>query len=356
MKQTYKRILHILLLVSVVGCQAPQEPPSETELATLPPIAANQAIAVTTSTAQLKPFTYQIQTSGKIVAKRQTELHFQVSGVLQTLYKPNGAYVSAGEPIAAIDSTELSLALEKAEATLHIRQGDYQLKLDEFSMYNGDTATLNEQQRLNMRASSGLDLAQIEYKEAKNKLRNATLYAPFSGRIANLNAQEGSLLSPQEPFCTLYAPEPLQVKIAILETELPRIALGQQASVVPVGSPQVYQATLSQINPMVNENGMVELLITLQDAQGLLPGMHASVTLHVPQKESVVVPKEAIVIRSGKAVVFVVEEERAKWHYVTQGLENGEEVEIVEGLQGGETVIISNNLQLEHDTPVAVAP
>jgi len=65
-----------------------------------------------------------------------------------------------------------------------------------------------------------------------------------------------------------------------------------------------------------------------------------------------VVPKEAVVIRQGKQVVFTYEDGHAKWHYVKTGYENSREYTIEEGLEEGAQVIITNNLNLGHDAEV----
>jgi multidrug efflux pump subunit AcrA (membrane-fusion protein) len=74
----------------------------------------------------------------------------------------------------------------------------------------------------------------------------------------------------------------------------------------------------------------------------------------VPAAERIVLPKEAVVIRVGRAVVFTAEDGRAKWNFITTGRDNGKEVEILDGLTEGKEVIITNNLQLAHDAPVSV--
>lgn len=80
--------------------------------------------------------------------------------------------------------------------------------------------------------------------------------------------------------------------------------------------------------------------------------MNASATILVPNEKSVIVPKSAVVIRNGKAVIFTYEAGLAKWNYVVVGRDNGKEVEILDGLVEGMKVIINNNLQLAHDSPV----
>ena len=81
--------------------------------------------------------------------------------------------------------------------------------------------------------------------------------------------------------------------------------------------------------------------------------MHVQAIMSLPYDQHIVIPKEALVVRSGKFVVFTAKNKLAKWNYVTIGRENGKEIEILEGLQQGDSVIITNNLQLAHDATVS---
>jgi hypothetical protein len=81
-------------------------------------------------------------------------------------------------------------------------------------------------------------------------------------------------------------------------------------------------------------------------------------------EDRVSVPKDAIVERSRREVVFVFEPEsegsdtgRAKWRYVTTGLENEDAVEIVPSgdtdmVDEGEIVLVGGHTTLTHDAMV----
>ena len=70
--------------------------------------------------------------------------------------------------------------------------------------------------------------------------------------------------------------------------------------------------------------------------------------------EKLIVPKSAVVLRSGRQVVFTLEKGKALWNYVQTGLENMELYTIEDGLKEGDTVITTGNLNLAHETPVNV--
>ena len=74
-------------------------------------------------------------------------------------------------------------------------------------------------------------------------------------------------------------------------------------------------------------------------------------------KNVIVVPKEALVLRSNKKVVFTLENGVAKWNYVTELHENSTHYAIKKGenLKRTDTIIVSGNMNLSHDAKVNVA-
>jgi hypothetical protein len=67
-----------------------------------------------------------------------------------------------------------------------------------------------------------------------------------------------------------------------------------------------------------------------------------------------VIPKEALVLRTNKKVVFTLKNERAQWVYVETGLENSGGYVVTAGLAAGDSVIYEGNINLAHESPVRV--
>ena len=68
-----------------------------------------------------------------------------------------------------------------------------------------------------------------------------------------------------------------------------------------------------------------------------------------------VVPKTAVVLRTGKQVVFTVVDGKAVWNYVQTGLENATEYTVTgETLKEGDLIIVTGNINLAHESPVKV--
>lgn len=111
---------------------------------------------------------------------------------------------------------------------------------------------------------------------------------------------------------------------------------------------------MSEINPVVGENGMVQVKAVVPNADGvLLDGMNVEVLVRQAIHNQLVVPKEAVLLRQEKQMLFTLKNDSiAQWVYIKTGIENTSGFTVIDGLSAGDTVIISNNFNLGHDVVV----
>ena len=86
--------------------------------------------------------------------------------------------------------------------------------------------------------------------------------------------------------------------------------------------------------------------------------MNVKVSIKETIINQLVVPKQAVVLRQNHEVLFRYTKGSAYWTYINVLYENENQysVEAVEGatLEPGDTVIISNNLNLAHESEVEI--
>jgi len=80
--------------------------------------------------------------------------------------------------------------------------------------------------------------------------------------------------------------------------------------------------------------------------------MNVQVTVEEVLPACLSVPRNAVVLRQGRQVVFTFHNGLALWNYVETGPENSRRIVITAGLEEGMEVIVSGNLNLAHETPV----
>jgi hypothetical protein len=112
---------------------------------------------------------------------------------------------------------------------------------------------------------------------------------------------------------------------------------------------------VTEINPAIDKNGMVRVKAVISNpGNKLFEGMNIRVKLQRSLGKQLVIPKEALVLRTNKKVVFIYNDGMAKWVYVQTGLENSTGYVITEGLSEGDSVIYEGNINLAHETPVVI--
>ena len=144
----------------------------------------------------------------------------------------------------------------------------------------------------------------------------------------------------------------------VLESELPLVRRGDRVEVAPfTGTAGACSGTVSEINPLVDENGLVSVRAKVNGGVKLFDGMNVRVSVKRSIPDQFVVPKTAVVLRTGKQVIFTLKDGKAMWNYVTTGLENMTEYTVIgDGMEEGAQIIVTGNVNLAHEAPVKVIP
>lgn len=310
---------------------------------------------VTVQVLEQTAFEHELVSNGKLEAKNQADLHFESAGVLAAVYVGNGDRVVKGQKLAELDKFRLynqlaqaKDALEKARLEMQdvlIGQG---YEVERQSQVPDDLLKLAW-------VKSGYDQALAQYELAGRELERATLVAPFDGVVANLFGKPFNGVETAEAFCTIVGTQGMEVDFSVLESELPLIKKGDKVVVTPYSDAALHcQGRVSQINPLVDDKGMVKVKAAVDGQGRLFSGMNVRVSVHRQLDGQLVIPKSAVVLRSGKQVVFTLKNGLAQWNYVRTALENSDCYSIAEGLQEGDTVIVTGNVNLAHEAPVVV--
>ncbi len=356
MKHIFCIVTTIIMVISLLiftSCKADKKKKPDETVQQLLPDAPAEVTAIRLRTVD---FEHELVSNGKISARTVAELKFQTSETIAQIFVKNGSRVSQGQRIAVLDTYSINNRLEQAKDALDRSRLEMQdvligqgYKLDSLDAVPAEVMEL-------ARVKSGFNSAQTQFNMAKYDLQRATLTAPIGGVIANLFAKPHTISSPGEVFCNIIDTRSLEVQFTVLENELGFIHIGDNMKIVPFSMPELeVTGRVSEINPWVNENGMVQIKAAVNYHARLVEGMNVRVSTFRSAGKQWVVPKTAVVLRTGKQVVFTVVDGKAIWNYVQTGLENATEYTITsETLKEGDQIIISGNINLAHESPVKV--
>ncbi len=301
-------------------------------------------------------FAREILANGIVAASHKSDLNFQTNEVVTRIFVKNGERVVKGQKIAQLDLFKLNNALQQASDNLEKCKLELQNVLIGQGYSLKDSLHVPKDVMRIAKTRSNFENSRIQYELSTYNLKNAVLYAPFNGVVANLFSKEQNQPINGQAFCTIVDNAAPEVIFQMLENELPMISIGDKVVVSPF-SVSDYNAMgkIVEINPVVDKNGMVRVKATVQSpANKLYDGMNVNVGVQKTLPNQLVIPKKALVLRSNKQVVFTFHDGKAMWNYVKTGLENSTVFVVTEGLNEGDTVIFYGNINLAHEAPVTV--
>ena len=302
-------------------------------------------------------FEMELVSNGKVEAKEKATLNFLVTDIIDSVFVSNGSRVRRGDPIALVDGYNASQQLR--DAWLNMEK--MKLELRNRLMSEGindlkDTLSIPRQRLQTIKLQCGYTSAAHAYEKACTDYANIYTRAPFNGVVADLEAKPYNPTSHYKNLCTLINDSQMEVVFNVLETEIGYIRKGMDVELTPYANNQItLHGKVTEVNPKIDENGMVKIKATTNNNEHLLvDGMNVNIILKRRIENKLIVPKMAVLPRQGKKVVFVHENGKAIWKYVTTGVENSKEISIESGLKEGEEVIYDNNLGLSHESDVFV--
>jgi HlyD family secretion protein len=257
--------------------------------------------------------TNTVTATGTIQAIKTINVGTQVSGLIDKIYVDFNDVVKRGQILAKLDTTALRAQLDQSKS--QVDQAEAQLKYQE--------ATYNRLKGLydkNLIAQADYDQAEFNYKNALASLNNAkssldrakvnigyaTIYSPIDGVVLNRAIELGQTVAASFSTPTLFSIAndltQMQVQTSVDEADIGKVRNGQRVEFTVDAYPDLkFQGSVSQLRLQpTTTNNVVTYTVILSapnPEKKLMPGMTASATIFVDEKDS------ALVL-SGKALRF----------------------------------------------------
>ena len=365
-----------------------------------------QPVNVKTTTVQRMSIQRSVDLSGTLISPDQARVSSEVAGVVREVLVEIGQEVDAGQELVRLDTTELKLALDRAESALH--QTEAQLGIsperggemppdDQIASVrtaaatrDSDRAQLARAQELSKKGLASkveLDAATTRAKVsdaayqaalenvqalkaslqdrrasfdlAKKKLNDATIRTQIAGSVAERTVQRGEYIRENTPVVTIVRMNPLKLRTAAQEKHANLIHQNQTVdfSVEPFPGAQ-FHGKIAFISPAVDQSTRTFAVEILVDNPGykLKPGFFAQGQVLVGVDNNVMaVPEEAVSTLAGVSSVFVIDNGVIKQTSIQLGEHESKSFEVLSGLKGNETLATSNLNELVTGLRVAVS-
>lgn len=340
-----------------------------------------------------------IVAEGTIRARHSAELRFELSGKIKRILVEEGQQVRKGQLLAELDGREYSIRIEEAHSRYLQALGKVAVeengaalpndseKDDEFHQELRKLAQMEargeitREERLDreielgmkavgqggfrrelVEARSGMVQARADEEQARLNLEKTQVRAPFSGVITGLTLARGEWVNANQTFASLVDNIDIEAAVGVLESDLKDLETGRPVLLAIPALQDTIPVRVDVISPRIDpESRTCEVLMRLHSEDGRVrPGMFVRALIAGEiLKDRLLVPRDAILTRDGRPLLFKVVDGRSKWVYVRLGASNDLFVEIDRVLQGGPLdpgtpVVISNHLTLAHDAKIKV--
>jgi HlyD family secretion protein len=283
--------------------------------------------------------TNTVTATGTIEAITTIKVGTQVSGIIEHVYADFNDKVKQGQVLARLDETALRAQLEQSQASVDMAQ----------AQLNFQEATFNRLKALfdkNLIAQADYDQALYNYQNSKASLSNAksaldrtkvnlayaTIYSPIDGVVLNRAIEEGQTVAASfntpEMFTIVNDLTQMEVQTSVDEADIGQVMQGQRVEFTVDAYPDLkFEGSVSQVRLQpVTTNNVVTYVVILNAPnpdKKLMPGMTASATIYIEEKQNTLV-------LSGKAMRFTPDTE-----YLTKMMKNSGIAGMPAGAQTG---------------------
>jgi multidrug efflux pump subunit AcrA (membrane-fusion protein) len=205
-----------------------------------------------------------------------------------------------------------------------------------------------------------IDQAKADVSNARVYVGYAKLTSPINGIVTSKQTDVGYLATPGAPLLTIENNSRYQLEVAVEESRLGTIHLGEQAQlqIEALGNTEL-TGSVEEIVPASDPNSrsyIVKISVTnLGDAQ-LRSGLYGKARFISGQRQALAIPKTAISQRGQLTGVFVVDQSGvARLRLIKIGRAFGDNVEILSGLNAGDLIVINGPATIQDGTRVREA-
>jgi len=365
--------LALTMTLSLAACGGAETPQEEN---------APAGIAVQVETVLPDTIYAENKVSGKVAADNEETIMLTSPAKCTAVYFRAGDTVQEGDIICTLDLGSALATYKAARIGYNTAVQQRQVYEKQVAMAAENVANIKALFEIGAASRLEVDQAELSYENAvagrgqvEAAVQNAksgleqldsameyvdddgNVLAPASGTLTTMNGVEGSYISNSMPLATVVSTAQMRVTASVSEALVPKLVIGGTADVYVSSLDKTFPATIRSVDRAANlQTQLYTVVLELPaDAEGLMSGMFADVTLHTDMSENtIVVPTEAILTSNDVQYVYVVEDGVARYTEVTTGLTGSGVTEVLSGLKEGQQLVTVGQAYLADGEPVRI--
>ncbi|MBD3815655.1 MAG: efflux RND transporter periplasmic adaptor subunit [Halothiobacillus sp.] len=304
---------------------------------------------------------------GSVITSDQISISSRVMGYVRSVDVHEGQTVKSGDTLLTIDSTDVTSAINQAQAAVNKAWAALADAKNNYERYanlykeNAVPKQMFEQMQTAYKvAQSNYSAAIAGLKQAKSQLTYVRITAPFSGTITSRSVDPGQMATPGLPLMTLQGSGQKQVEVQLTSQAFATLKLGDPVTVRYTdfqGGQHQFQGTVERMvdatDPVTHTH---TVKIGVPENVKVRSGNYVVVEIAVAHETGMLVPLSAIHDRGGIRGVFVLDDQNRAWFRMVRlgHVIDGKQV-ILSGLVPGERLVTKSDDRLQNGIVVTNA-
>ena len=295
---------------------------------------------ITTAAPEKRTIEVYTEQIGTIMPQEYVAVIPMVTGEVLSTNFNIGDKVKEGDLLCTINYDGLEgLKIQLDGAAIQLETAQTNLKRME-ALY--PTGAVSEQQMEQTQAA--VDAAQLQYDGAKVQydtyVKYTSVKAPISGTIESKGVSVHDFTNPQSPICVITADGGCKISFGVNNESAE--AIGKNEKVVVTAGGKEYEGKITEVGTMLSTSGLHQAEAEIVDGEDLTTGSRAKVILIKNRAaDAVTIPLKAVYYSGSDAFVYVLNGDKAEKRVFTEGINDGEFVEVLEGIDESDTIIDS---------------
>ncbi len=313
--------------------------PSHAATASTPP----SLITVRTVPAVSLALPRVLEVTGALVADEAADIAAERDGVLVSVLVERGSFVEKGAVLARLDEREAKAAFDQARANSAWAASE----VSRYSELREKRVVSNAERE---RKGIDRDLAQAALALAEKGFEDCVIRAPFAGLVAERKASAGAFVKRGQPIATLVKVDPLRAELAIPESLVSSVRVGQRVRLGVQAFPDApFEGRIAYVGPSLKSEArtLVVEAVVPNPKRRLRPGLFTTAGIELPANEpTLLVPQAAVLSEAGISRLFVVGQDRVSERIVALGDRRADLVEVRSGVAAHERVVTNPDRRL----------
>ncbi len=297
--------------------------------------------------------TTDLEFSGEVRARIESNLGFRVAGKVLSRPAEIGQRVKAGQLLAQIDPQDYRASADAAEAQLVAAQTNRDVASADFKRYQDlhaqgfiSVAELQRREAAFISAQAQWKQAQAQSSVQGNQSGYTRLLADGAGIVTSVDASAGQVVAAGQPVVRLALDGPRDVVFSVPEDKLGLLKTGDKVKVRQWVDGQVLEAVVRDVSASADSvtRTFVAKAALPKDAA---PVLGSTVTVNLARgkdaAKTIKLPTSALRFEAGATSVWVLDPNTmtVKSQAIEVNTADGNEAVVTSGLQNGDQVVLS---------------